>query len=157
MIFFFIFCVKVWPKSMSISSGQSAEINVWSTVPVACIDGSSHACDVTIEMVDFNEQFTSGAPAYCNSSITDLTKPSLCGLVLDGWKTPSVWQKLSVSLPANTAQDQEYQAKLLLRVSSASYDSVWTNYVLPEISVRTYITFTHLCYCKFVSVNMRFN
>ncbi|CAC5372516.1 unnamed protein product [Mytilus coruscus] len=128
--------MDVWPKSLSISSGQSAEINVWSTVPVACIDGSSHACDVTIEMVDFNEQFTSGAPAYCNSSITDLTKPSLCGLVLDGWKTPSVWQKLSVSLPANTAQDQEYQAKLLLRVSSASYDSVWTNYLLPEISIN---------------------
>ncbi|VDI67679.1 Hypothetical predicted protein [Mytilus galloprovincialis] len=127
--------MDVWPKSMSISSGQSAEINVWSTVPVACIGGSSNACDVTIEMVDFNEQFTSGAPVYCNSSVTDLTKPSLCGLVLDGWKTNTEWQKLSVSLPANSAQDQEYQAKLLLRVSSASYDSVWTNYLLPEISI----------------------
>ncbi|XP_071133683.1 uncharacterized protein [Mytilus edulis] len=127
--------MDVWPKSMSISSGQSAEINVWSTVPVACIGGSSNACDVTIEMVDFNEQFTSGAPVYCNSSVTDLTKPSLCGLVLDGWKTNTEWQKLSVSLPANSAQDQEYQAKLLLRVSSASYDSLWTNYLLPEISI----------------------
>jgi hypothetical protein len=58
--------------------------------------------------VDFNEQFTSGSPKYCNESITALTKPSLCGLELNGWNTPWTWQSLTINLPENTAQDQEY-------------------------------------------------
>jgi hypothetical protein len=56
---------------------------------------------------------SSGSPKYCNESITALTKPSLCGLELNGWNTPWTWQSLTINLPENTAQDQEYIAKLI--------------------------------------------
>ncbi|XP_076077826.1 uncharacterized protein LOC143048184 isoform X4 [Mytilus galloprovincialis] len=126
--------MEVWPKHMSLSSGESAKIYVWTTVPVACMYDSSSACDLTLEMNNFNEEFTSGAPMSCNQSITELTKPSVCGLVLDGWKTSS-WQILDIKLPENTAQDQEYTAKLQLRVAFSIYDNFWVNYVLPEITI----------------------
>lgn len=134
------FFFQVWPKHMSLSSGESAKIYVWTTVPVACMYDSSSACDLTLEMNNFNEEFTSGAPMSCNQSITELTKPSVCGLVLDGWKTSS-WQILDIKLPENTAQDQEYTAKLQLRVAFSIYDNFWVNYVLPEITVRYFSEF----------------
>ena len=73
---------------------------------------------------------------YCNNSITELTKPSLCGLELDGWKRWT-WQTLNINLPENSAEDQSYTAKVKLRVTQATDDDLWTNYQLPEITVST--------------------
>jgi hypothetical protein len=65
-----------------------------------------------------------------------LTKPSLCGLELDGWKRWT-WQTLNINLPENSAEDQSYIAKVKLRVTQATDDDLWTNYQLPEITVST--------------------
>jgi hypothetical protein len=90
--------LQIYPRTLSISSGESATIYVWVTVPVACTYDSSYPCKLVVEMVDFNEQFTSGSPKYCNESITALTKPSLCGLELNGWNTPWTWQSLTIRI-----------------------------------------------------------
>ena len=138
--------LQIYPRTLSISSGESATIYVWVTVPVACKYDSSYPCKLVVEMVDFNEQFTSGSPKYCNESITALTKPSLCGLELNGWNTPWTWQSLTINLPENTAQDQEYIAKLNLRIRTSTEDPIWSNYLLPEISVSIKSYICILCF-----------
>lgn len=123
---------QVNSNDITVSSGAVAEIYYKSTVPVACITSSE--CKLAVELVDFTEEYTSGSPQYCSSTFTDLTKPSLCGLDLNGWFTGQ-WQKLDVKLPANVANDQEYRAKMKLRVVNSQYDTLWSNYDLPEVTV----------------------
>ncbi|VDI75280.1 Hypothetical predicted protein [Mytilus galloprovincialis] len=126
----------IWPKEVTISSGESAAIWVWTTVPIACrYNDTTYSCKVKLDLFDFNEQFTSGAPMYCNNSVTEMTKPSMCGLELDGWRQWS-WQTLDINLPENSASDQEYQAKVKLRVLEADDDPIWSNYQLPEVTVN---------------------
>ena len=106
-------------------------------MPIACrYNDTSYSCTLKLDLFDFSEQFTSGAPMYCNNSITELTKPSLCGLELDGWKRWT-WQTLNINLPENSAEDQSYTAKVKLRVTQATDDDLWTNYQLPEVTVST--------------------
>lgn len=127
-----------WPKHVDISSGESVNVWVWNTVPIACrYNDTSYDCKITLDLFDFNEQFTSGAPMYCNASTqtSQMTKPSMCGLELNGWWMWT-WQTLTINLPENTAADQEYQAKVKLRVLSADDDNIWSNYQLREITVN---------------------
>ncbi|VDI28062.1 Hypothetical predicted protein [Mytilus galloprovincialis] len=128
--------LDMWPHHLSISSGESATVYVWTTVPIACrYNDTTYSCKVKLDLFDFNEQFTAGAPMYCNNSVTEMTKPSMCGLELDGWQQWA-WQTLDVNLPENTAADQEYQAKIKLRVLEADDDPIWSNYQLPEVTVH---------------------
>lgn len=125
----------MWPRTIDVSSGDSVNVYVWNTVPVACkYNDTNYECKITLDLFDFNEQFTSGSPMYCNGSVTQMTKPSMCGLELDAWRQWS-WQKLTVNLPENTASDQEYQARVKLRVVNADDDDIWANYQLREIIV----------------------
>ncbi|XP_076077906.1 von Willebrand factor D and EGF domain-containing protein-like [Mytilus galloprovincialis] len=128
--------LDMWPNYLSISSGESATLYVWTTVPIACrYNDTSYSCKVKLDLFDFNEQFTAGAPMYCNNSVTEMTKPSMCGLELDGWQQWA-WQTLDINLPENSASDQEYQAKVKLRVLEADDDPIWSNYQLPEVTVH---------------------
>ncbi|VDI35110.1 Hypothetical predicted protein [Mytilus galloprovincialis] len=125
--------IATWPKSITISSGDYALVYLYPTVPIACIYNSSYPCRLQLELFDFTEQFR-GAPMYCNESILELTKPALCGLELDGWRrwgsTP-----LNISVPANSAQNQDYTALVKLRSTGLTLDPLWNDYHLPPIQI----------------------
>lgn len=128
-------CVfKVQATTINVQSGQSAEILIRSTVPIACriILGTTR-CSVRMELFSFADQFDQNEERHCNQSLTDKVKPSACGLEFDGvnWFQ---YQTVSVSALADQTSRQSYTALVKLRAISGG-DTLWANYFLPDITV----------------------
>lgn len=134
---------KVWPLTLTISSGSEAYVYLEITVPVACVFNDTVPCKVYIEMFDFNEQFPEGS-AFCNDSIVDLARPSLCGLLMDGWQSDDSPHVINITVPGNAVQGQEHVAVLKLQTFGASHDflGMWNNYQLPEVQVHVFMYIT---------------
>lgn len=100
-----------------------------STVPIACRNYSgSLQCTCRIELFSFSHQ----KYKYCNQSLTDIKKPSACGLDFDGFKW-NTYQQVIVTALADPTSRPSYSAVVKLRAIGA--DILWRDYYLPDITV----------------------
>ena len=131
---------KIEPQTLTISSGSFAHIYLQITVPVACAVNESVPCNINLEMFDFLEQFTGGLPHYCNdTNVLGLTKPSLCGLRMDGWRQKDSPHSINITVPGFAFEHQSYVAVLKLRaIGFGGPVNLWQNYHLPEVQVDFY-------------------
>lgn len=134
----YIYIFKVQATTINVQSGQSAVINIRSTVPIACrtILGSTR-CNFRMELFSFADQFQSNENKHCNKSLANQIKPSACGLEFDGLKW-NQYQQVSVSALADQTSRPSYRALVKLRAISGG-DTLWANYFLPDITVLFYI------------------
>ena len=107
---------------------------------MACAVNESVPCLINLEMFDFLEQFTEGLPNYCNdTNVLGLTRPSLCGLRLDGWRQEDSPNSINITVPGFALEHQSYVAVLKLRsIGIGNPVNLWQNYHLPEIQVDFY-------------------
>ncbi|CAG2253684.1 unnamed protein product [Mytilus edulis] len=117
-----IFLVKLVNPQVTVFAGESAKIDIVSTVPVACytIKNRRGNCLLSFEMHDFKED---GNDA-CNSSET--TPASACGLIMNGWNWNSP-TSMYVTTLRNLKYQSEYTAIVKLRCTtepSISYGNI---------------------------------
>lgn len=115
---------------VTVFAGESAKIDIVSTVPVACftVNNKRHDCHLRFEMHDFKED---GNDA-CNNS--DTTKPSACGLIMDGWN----WNRpasMYVTTLRNPKYQTEYTAIVKLRCITGTTDKLWKFLKVPDVKV----------------------
>lgn len=136
--------LKLVNPQVTVFAGESAKIQIVSTVPVACYTRSNviNRCKLSFEMLDFIEV---GSDA-CNRSTT--TIPSACGLVMDGWRWNSP-TSMYVTTLRNPKYQSDYTAIVKLRCTTGTIDSLWKNLEVPDVKVliRNPVTKTYYAHC----------
>ncbi|OWF53474.1 uncharacterized protein LOC110446398 [Mizuhopecten yessoensis] len=118
---------------ITVNSGDTAVVGIRTTVPIACPSIRPH-CTIYIEMFDLSEQLPRNTQCNRNMTKLDHHNHSHCGVKFDGfrWRT---YQNMVISALADQQYRSQYTAILKLRTLQNDYDSLWNNFVLPDIKV----------------------
>ncbi|XP_071177456.1 von Willebrand factor D and EGF domain-containing protein-like [Mytilus edulis] len=129
--------IMVNTSTLTVNAGETAYVQIRSTVPITCLDVKNRKldCFIRFEMLDYKaETAITSHDQFCKTK-TRTHASRLCGVDFNA-RTWSTFQLLTLPTKSEQQIRDEYTAIVKLRSIGVKSDDLWYGYTLPDIKIK---------------------